>query len=544
VKPHDFQEAAVSDVVAGLTADPPTPAKFVSSPTGTGKTFMQKLVLDRAPGGLQVVPSMDIAEGFARLYGIPVDRALLENRGVYTAKRLKNLLAAGQFDPSEFRYVQIDEAHHSVDDTHQVIDAFMGGKPRVGWSCTFYRGTPQETQKLHGWWGNNVTVAIGEKDAVDRGFAAAPDTLVLPLVNDETIDLVGGEFKVSAVEAATKNKLEELVQWTGKKFWDSAASSWVRPVMLTLPTVFLVEEAMGWFSHYGFPAVAVTGENSSGSGGTLFRQDTFSDVVARRKLLVQIKVVGEGVDLPMRVLIDAAPTMSPVFWRQRVGRIMRPVGSASCSCGFDVPSSGYEHCLSCGEKKPREAAPLYVCTNHNLMRHGYLLHGVLPPAAFTQARQAWGPDFKPSRRMVARAAGLDGLGRFIPNEIPLANGGMYWLFVLGTKDGTLQFASFVNPAGGDPVWCVREFQVDVIEGHRIKRYDLNPKWKTIPRAPEMSGLISTPNPPWTPKMAAWWKRDALLKGLDPAAEVNARSFQALPMTFDLGLKFRKDGSLS
>jgi hypothetical protein len=214
-------------------------------------------------------------------------------------------------------------------------------------------------------------------------------------------------------------------------------------------------------------------------------------------------------------LIDCSPTMSPVLWRQRLGRIMRPV-------------------------RPGEAPPHYVVTNHNLLRHGYLLKGIFPRQVFREARQAWGPEFMPSKRMVARAVGLEGLGRFVPNEIPLADGSFVWMFVLGTADGNAQYATVVNPYGGDPVCAKRSFSRDE---NNFKRYDLDTSWKRIKALPDMAGCTSVPAPPLTPNMRQRWKNAARIKGLDPDADVNSRQYQVLPFLYDLGGKFKANGEL-
>lgn len=505
---HDYQLRTVADVAAGIAQG--VPANLVSSPTGTGKTIMQVHNLLNIPRGIQIVPSMEIAAGFARWLGLNFDRATLELAGVWTVKKLANELSAGRFDPTTVDWLQIDEAHHSVDETHVLVDTYLGRKPRVGFTATTYRGTPKETKKLLDWWGGNVTVALSEGDAIRRGFASAPAAEVVPLVNDELVSLYQGEFKTSEIEAQTEDKLEELIGGYVKKFFDPATGLWDRPTLLTLPTVHLIREAEKWFDHFGLPATAVTGEDHA-----RLRQDQFRDTVARRKLLVNVKVVGEGVDLPLRRLIDCSPTMSPVLWRQRLGRIMRPVG-------------------------PGEAAPHYVVTNHNLLRHGYLLKGIFPRQVFREARAAWGPEFVPSKRMVARAVGLEGLGRFLPNEIPLADGSFVWMFVLGTPDGNEQYATVVNPYGGDPVCARRAFTRDE---NNFKRYDLDTQWKRVKALPDMAGCTSVPAPPLTPNMRKKWAAAARIKGLDPAAEVNSRQYQILPFLYDLGGKFRANGEL-
>lgn len=511
---HDFQKEGVANARDAILKGG---YLLQVAPTGTGKTVMQCAVLSEATeyGGrtvLQVVPSMEIAAGFARWLGLPFTREDLEDHNIYTAKRLVNLVTAGKIDPTRYDAVQIDEAHHSVDDTHQTIDAYLGSKPRVGWTATGYRGTPKETQRLSDWWAGNVRVLLSETDAIERGFASAPSCEVWPLVNDEKVSITKGEFSTVGLEAETEDALEELVGTVVKKFWDPARGKWDRPTMLALPTVYLVEKAKQLFDHFGAPALAVTGETTD-------RQHIFADVVAGRSLLVQVKVVGEGVDLPLRRLIDASPTMSPVFWRQRIGRIMRPVPSGS------IP-------------------PEYVVTNHNLLRHGYLLKGILPPSVFREAVSAWGPDFKPSRRMVARVAGLTGLGRFAPSQVPLPDGSFWWLFVVGSPDGDKHYASLVNPAGGDPINAVRYFHQEAgSDGKVRKQYSKSPPWKRIKTLPDLVGYTSVPPDPLTPGMLNWWKSGASFRGLDPEAEIDARQFQVLPILTDIGGKFRPGGDL-
>jgi hypothetical protein len=525
---REYQTKAVRDAIDGVVQG--VPANLMSSPTGSGKTIMQVAILSDLPGGLQVIPSLDIGLGFARWMGLPsylkngtADRGELEVRGVFTARRLANLLSAGAIDPTQYRYVQMDEAHHSVDNTHLLIDQYMGGKPRLGWTGTAYRGTPQETGKLWKWWNNKITTVLSEAEAKRLGFVSIPTTEVWPLVNDETIDLRNGEFVVSKIESRTLDKLDDLIEEAIKNFWDESTGLWRRPIIFTFTTTHLVHEAVKRLNHRGATADALvaagydeTNRPTDAESTREPRSALYQRAVACETALVQIKIVGEGVDLPLRIMIDAAPTMSPPFWRQRIGRIMRPVHS------FEAP-------------------PQYVCTNHNLLRHGYLMEGLLPPASFRQARQAWGPDFKPSRRMVARASGLDGLGRFVPNEVPMADGSFWWMFAVGeAKPGpggtAAHYAALVDPAGGQPnIWAKRVFEFD---DDGVRKWDANPPWKRLSEPPTLEGCLSVPPNPLTPPMARWWKNAARFRGLDNEAEVNSRVFAALPLMTDLGLKYR------
>jgi hypothetical protein len=113
---------------------------------------------------------------------------------------------------------------------------------------------------------------------------------------------------------------------------------------------------------------------------------------------------------------------------QRVGRIRRP-----WSLGF----------------------PEYVSGCHNLLRHGYLFENLMPSSAYKEARTVWGSSFKPSRRIMARALGASGFGRFEPAEIPLANGETAYLYCL-QADSLRSYAALMLPSDPMPRYYKRE----------------------------------------------------------------------------------------
>src|SRR5262249_18028437 len=159
------------------------------------------------------------------------------------------------------------------------------------------------------------------------------------------------------------------------------------------------------------------------------RQQAFAAAVAYERVLLQIGVVSEGVDLPLRRLIDLLPTLSPVRWVQLLGRITRPVA-------------------------PGEAAPEYWGCCRNLERHAYLLEGLVPLAALSQAQSAFG---KPTARSGMRVLGLEKLGRFKAVELPLLGGVKGQLFCLQQVEGSQvrQWAILVHPAALDPIVATR-----------------------------------------------------------------------------------------
>jgi len=223
--------------------------------------------------------------------------------------------------------------------------------------------------------------------------------------------------------------------------------------------------------------------------------------------IVQISVVSEGVDLPIRRLIDLAPMMSGRKWMQMLGRIMRP--------------------LADGEAKSE-----YITTNRNLSRHAYLLEGCCPPSKVAESLTAFGGTFK---RAGARAIGLEVLGRFKPIDIKLIDGNIAQLYCLTTVgDGRLtEYACIAHPITPQPFWAMRTHSLDQ---DKKKIYG---KWVRCQPPAELVGFASiTPKPP-TEKMLAWFKRSAPSIGVSTDAAVNSKNFQILPICLDTGIRLAR-----
>lgn len=514
---YDYQPRTEEYVVQTLTSGEST---LVKSPTGSGKTRMSMGVLRRLSGRmLHTTPSLEISvASYIVLTGDAgivtqseaAQRRACESHGIWTTQRLLNALAAGEVSPPEF--LSHDECHHSVDNRHDEVHLYCGRPPRVGWTATDFRGTPAETKKLRDAWGKTYT-ALSLSDAIERGVIARPDCVVWPLVNDELINVENGEFVVSETESVLDSALPAIVERAKRELWSSG--SWNRPTMVRVPGVASADAFTQAFRAAGMGAVSVTGDTPRAE-----RDEAFRLTVARSHVLVQVKVVGEGVDLPLRVCLDCSPTMSPVVFVQgATGRISRPVS-------------------------PGEGPPLYIATNHNLDRHAYLWEGQIPSSQIRAAQLAWGPEYKPSRRTLARALGLEGFGKFVVSPVPLKDGSWASLYALQTKDGLSLYAVLLPPAG-EPMFFKKvnkhtgRVLTKTTPGGTIeypeKKYG---PWTRIPSIPDATGYVSVKPGRLTDPMKEFWKSAAARKGLDPDAEVDARVFQALPILCDTGGKFK------
>lgn len=502
---YDYQPKAIQEAVEFVKTSPRGSRRLYSSPTGTGKSRIQNGIRETLTSHIQIVPSIEIAAG---MLGCPASFDETEPQGVFTIKRALNVWSNA---PTRCLSASIDEGHHSSNDEHQTLFELMGNPTLLGFTASPYRGTPQETKKLYDYWGG-VTKILTIHEATERGVISIPSFDVWPLVNDDLIEVQNGEFTVRQVDSAVRDVAGELTRRIGQFF---RGSLWDRATCVFLPSVATLRHFEELFSAAGLPFVSITSETGQ-------RQELLSRVVSRECILLNISVIGEGVDLPLRRLIDVAPTMSPVRWIQRVGRITRPVGEIECS-------------ICDGTSYIRESPPSYITTNHNLTRHAYLYEGMIPPVALRDNRAAWGKDWKPNRRHLTRAIGIEGFGRFKPSEVPLFDGSFGTLYAFQVKGGTHQYAVLLLPSSADSVFFHRENSKAerVDEDTWIRSWG---KWKVIGSLPNVEGCVSIKPGMISPKQVSWWVNSASKYGLDPQAEVNNRVFLILPVLSDTRLK--------
>lgn len=518
---------AVEKLTAGAS-------ELMVAPTGSGKSVIQAHVMlaQQARGKVhyQVVPNTDIALGILK-YLVPAEKMAIvramsfaaqqrthEAYGVYTVKRLHNLMLQDKVPiPDSLCF---DESHHSVDNTHVALWAMCGHCPRIGLTATAYRGTPEETAKLITAWGEPYVI-LKLRKAVEERYIARPNFVCWPLVNDDMIKVVNGEFQLSGVEGAIEDTLPKLVERIKEELCVEGKPK--RMTMVRAPGVKSAQAITYALRQAGIPAVCMTGDETDVDGElSVSRQKAFDRCIKCEAILVQVKVVGEGTDLPVRVIVDLAPCMSPVAWMQAVGRQTRPVPDG-------------------------EAPPLYIATNHNLTRHAYLWEGLIPPGQIRDAQLVWGLKYKPNRRSMARALGLEGFGKFTVAAVPLADGTCASLYALQTKDGLHMYAVLLHPCMQEP-WYFQKTneatgEVGTFEknGHTIeykkKRYG---PWKRIASIPSTDGYLTVKADFVSDSMLDWWEapHGAASVGLDAKHKPDGREFQALPILKNSRLRFR------
>lgn len=517
--PHDYQQNFLSDYLRWIDSNE-HPYALYTSPTGTGKSVMELMALEADPHAMLITPRVEIVGGMLEKLGM--DKATVDGFSVdllseialayriTTPIRLRNMLARGELqtrydqarqacgfptEPLRVERLLVDEGHHLLAETYADLRAYL---PRAKMACltaTGFRGTPKQTDEFLKIFDNHVRQILTLKQASARGLFSTPRPEIWPLVDDDLLEVKNGEITVTSATDATNSVIDHVGEKC-RQFYDG--ERYDIPTMFALPSTASVHAAFLAFERMGLPVGRVTEETPRPDRAEIFRA-----TVDRRLILLQINVVSEGVDLPIRRLIDMRPTMSPVYWMQLVGRITRPGGS-----------------------------PHYICCNRNLERHGYLMEGLWPPAAFAQSQQLFGG---PSARAPARAIGLEGLGRFAAAELPLGGGLKGYMYNLTSVEGFKRrdIVILCHPAALLPVVAVRESTTDPVDPSKTAWG----RFKRVEGVPDIQGYASAPaSKDLTPRQSAWWKREAARYGLDSSITPNKRSFAALPVLKDLRVK--------
>lgn len=518
MQPRPEQADAISLAVALIESRPEDWHLFVS-PTGTGKSVCELRLLQLLPEAILITPRIEIIRDMLSKAGLNFETVTdIVNVGtafgLYTPIRLRNLLAAGllPFQPSA---IILDECHHAEAESWQDIQMYLNGIPVVGFTATPFRGTPKGTEEFRKRWAtiNQVTTLA---EAVNKGYCTLPTAEVWPMVDDDLIDVVNGEIKIAAADKLIQSNLSGLIQRCSQ-FFHKRSKLWDRATMFSFPSTASAREFAKQANAAGLPCNIVVQDSTRAQRELAFRQ-----VIDQSKALVQIDVVSEGVDLPIRRLIDCKPTMSPVRWLQQVGRITRPV-------------------------EADEEPPEYICLCRNLERHCYLMEGLYPADVAKAAQEAFTDETGSplvSKRSGARAVGLEGLGKFITTPVHFINGVTGFAYNLVHTDQFRRRDVFilVNPVSHEPLRAVRESVRSGEDANGFAKYNWG-KWRVVDSTPELKGCRSAASRPLTPNQMQWWLgqgkyngRGAESYGLNPHKEVNERSFQVLPLLKDLGLR--------
>lgn len=491
--PRPFQQHSVDHAVAWFAHATIRDKLLYAAPTGVGKSIIELMVQELTmPDSWIVTPRDEIAAGMLEKKGFPDADGL--DHMISTPVKLRNRLFDGVIERP--RRLIFDEAHHHSAETWQQIDLLTGMAPAVAYTATPYRGSPKSTRQFRERWGEPLWL-ITYEEACQMKYIRMPRYEILPLVDDDVVELRGGEFDVTSLHAATVDRLGDLADHCVKYYTGSA---WDRATIFSVPSSEIALRLQHELGARGLPSAIVNASTSRDDRYKIF-EATEAGILA----LIHINIVSEGVDLKLRRYIDLDPTMSPVEWVQKLGRITRP--------GDDDP-------------------PEYICTNRNILRHAYVLDGIVPIGAIVESEKV----FPKSERGHARVLGLEAIGRFKPTTALLRNGAKLYMYCLSTvvNSVVLEYCCILHPTR-EPIWAMKVNIKDAETG--VKTYG---SWTRCEPPNDVVGFGSIGAKSISEKQEKWWRKPwggAASYGLDPDQPVDKKNFQVLPVLADLGERF-------
>lgn len=490
--PHPYQVPAINHAVDFLRNAAPNEKQLYAGPTGCGKSVVILCVQEALGEGCWIVtPREEIIAGMLDKLSLPADSDSLAHR-ISTPIRLRNRLLRGELEHP--KYLIIDEGHHAEAESYRQLDLLTGLCPAVAYTATPYRGSPRSSKDFLDRWGAPLWI-ITLAEAAEAGYISLPTFEILPLVDDDVVDVgAGGEFEVTSIDSLTLDRLGSMAEHA--KAWYSDGR-WDRTTLFAMPSTACCKRLQNELLQRGLPCAVVAAGTSQEE-----RQTAFAALRERILAVLHINVVSEGVDLPVRRMVDLAPTLSPVRWLQQLGRATRPV-------------------------QPGEKPPVYVGTNRNLLRHAYTLEGAVPISAVADVERTFGP----TQRAHARVLGLEAIGRFQPTSVKLMSGVNLCVYNLSVAVNgvVVEYCALVHPSR-EAVWASKVNTV--VDGE--KQWG---KWVQCDAPSDVRGFGSVSPRELTPKQNAWWSRSAAHFGIDPEQKVDRKKFAVLPVMKDLGCAF-------
>lgn len=487
--PYPCQMSAIDHAISWLTAASPGDKQLYSGPTGVGKSVVELEVQRHigADAAYIVTPKPDIADGMLDKLGAPYNSDP-QDYGIWTPITLRNRIMEGRVQPP--RFLILDETHHHEASTWQQLDLLTGLAPAVGYTASPFRGTPKSTRSFRETWGDPLPI-ITYPEAIAMGYIRMPEMQILPLVDDDIVDVSGDEFEVTSLEAATVERLGDMAEHS-RRWYDVARSRWDQPTIYAVPSTKCAELLHKELTCRQLPSAVVSCHHSRAD-----RPLAFAAAEQSILALIHINVVQEGVDLKLRRLVDLAPCLSPVKWVQQIGRIMRPW----------------------------DRDPEYVCTNRNILRHAYILEGIVPSRTIAEAEAA----FTPTKRAHTRVLGLEAIGRFKPSACDLRSGGRLYVYNLECliANKVVAFCCLVPP-NREPIWACR---VDGKKDDGTRDYG---RWSRCESPEDLRGFGSRGARELSVKQVKSWKWKSRWVGLQPEPPEDRKAFTALPVLIDIG----------
>lgn len=327
IKPNEMQVKAI-DNLNRLRAFGENKALVIAA-TGTGKTYMSAFdVVNFKPKKmLFIVHREEILKSAEKTF-----KRLVKNKSKTTGlltgsskeldadylfstiQSMNNNLY--EFDPEEFEYIVVDEAHHAGSPTYKKVIEYFKPKFLMGMTATPERS---DSENIFDIFDNNVALEVRLREALDLD-------LVIPFHYFGITDIEGVDLSDISLdnisEVSKRLKVNERVDFIIEKMNFYGYDGKKLKAVGFCATIDHAEYMAAEFNKRGIKSVSLTGENSPKE-----REEYIKKLESDEEdlqVIFTVDIFNEGVDIPsINLVLMLRPTNSPIVFIQQLGRGLR-----------------------------------------------------------------------------------------------------------------------------------------------------------------------------------------------------------------------------
>ena len=324
--PNSMQKSAMEELA--LLRETGSQRALAVAATGTGKTFMAAFDVQQVkPKKMLFLVHREMIlekamESFAKVVNVPKNKMgiLSGNQKSYDADYLFATIQTMNrefysYQPDEFDYIVVDEAHHATSPSYKkVLDHF---KPKflLGMTATPERSDDGNVFDL---FDNNLAIDIRLRQALE-------ENLLVPFhyygITDETgVDL--SEDKLTPDQIAEKLNVSSRVDFIIDKMNFYGHDGPKRKALGFCITKKHAEFMAAEFNRRGIPSTFLTGDHSEAERQRQIKLlESETDAL---NVIFTVDIFNEGVDIPsVNTVLMLRPTESAIVFTQQLGRGLR-----------------------------------------------------------------------------------------------------------------------------------------------------------------------------------------------------------------------------
>ncbi|MGM9858900.1 MAG: DUF3427 domain-containing protein [Bacilli bacterium] len=340
IKPNSMQRKALKEL--RRNRDMGVNKALVISATGSGKTYLcafdalnydakrvlfvchrDKILFDARETFKKVF-------GTSRTYGLYVGNNKEIDCDFIFASNVMLSTHLTEFDPREFDYICIDEAHHSTATTYKNIIEYFKPGFLLGITATADR---MDNENVYELFDRNVPYQLNLRDAIIND-------LVVPFhyygIRDKLIDYKSKDRDVITREIAKNSNIDFIC----KEIESHRPEDKLKAIAFctSLAHCSLMAES---FNEMGYSAISLTGKNDLGQRIKAFND--LQDDNNKLEIICTVDILNEGVDIPrVNMVLFLRPTESQIVFLQQLGRGLRKCEGKEYVTVLDFIGNNYQ----------------------------------------------------------------------------------------------------------------------------------------------------------------------------------------------------------